>query len=202
MSNNVGTGFTPSATNGGLGDLARFIPGVGRSIFVGVNRPLLGGGIKGRMPQKILGTDNSNKFARTRFVLRDAWNTTSSTGSSYEKRIITPFRAINNAGDLLSRQEYSCGGTCQTPQSRPNVKGLKTRFGSISLSCTPSVLYSTTQVNSSVPASACNVKFVYDGSDYTKYLKMKAVNKNYNDLSFGGNDSNAAQSAIRAIRRY
>jgi hypothetical protein len=211
MSNNIGTGFSPSATGksgwstGGLGDLAAFISGLGRPIYINdnpINGPLLGGGYKGRMPQSVIGHDNTNKFARTRFTLRDAWNTTSTSGSSYNKRIITPFRAVNNAGDLLSRQEYSCGGSCQTPQSRPNVKGLRTRFGSISVSCVPSVLYSSNQINSAVPPSSCNVKFVYDGSDYITYLKLKAINKNYNDLSFGGNEYNGAQSVIRAIRRY
>lgn len=211
MSNSIGTGFSPSATGksgwstGGLGDLAAFIAGLGRPIYVNgnpVNGPLLGGGFKGRMPQPIIDHDNSNRFARTRFTLRDAWNTSSTSGSSYDKRIITPFRAVYNAGDILSRQDYSCGGSCQTPQSRPNLKGLRTRFGSISVSCVPSVLYSSNQVNSAVPASACNVKYVYDGSDYTTYLKLKAINKNYNDISFGGNNYSGAQSVIRAIRRY
>jgi hypothetical protein len=211
MSNSIGTGFSPSATGksgwstGGLGDLAVLVAGLGRSIYVNgnpINGPLLGGGFKGRMPQAVIDHDNSDRFARTRFTLRDAWNTTSTSGSSYNKRIITPFRAVNNAGDILSRQDYSCGGTCQTFQSRPGLNGLRTRFGSISVSCTPSVLYSFNQVNPAVPASACNVKYVYDGSDYTTYLKLKAINKNYNDLTFGGNEYNGAQSAIRAIRRY
>jgi len=33
-------------------------------------------------------------------------------------------------------------------------------------------------------------------------LKQQAVNKNYNDLSNGGDNNNASQSAWRAIRRY
>jgi hypothetical protein len=53
-----------------------------------------------------------------------------------------------------------------------------------------------------VPSSTCNVKFVYDGSDYTKFKKNQAINRNYNDRSFGGNDYNTSQSAIRHIRRY
>ena len=57
-------------------------------------------------------------------------------------------------------------------------------------------------MNSLVPASACNGKFVYDGSDYTTYLKQRAINKNYNDISFGGDDYSGGQVAMRAIRRY
>jgi hypothetical protein len=207
MSNSIGTGFSPSATGksgwstGGLGDLVRFIPGIGFNINVG-GQPRLGGGLKGIMPQPLIVHDNSDEFARTRFYLKDAWNTSSTSGSSYPKRIIGPFRAVNNAGDILSRQDYSCGGTCQTYQSRPNLRGLRSRFGSISDSCTPSVLYSSNQINSDVPPSACNGKFVYDGSDYINFKKNQAINRNYNDRSFGGNDFSGSQSAIRAIRRY
>jgi hypothetical protein len=33
-------------------------------------------------------------------------------------------------------------------------------------------------------------------------LKQTATAKNYNDLTYGGDDYNASQSAQRAIRRY
>ena len=62
--------------------------------------------------------------------------------------------------------------------------------------------YNSLQLIKDIPAAACNVKFVYDSSDYITYLKQKAVVKNYNDLTYGGDDSNASQSALRAIRRY
>ena len=75
-------------------------------------------------------------------------------------------------------------------------------FGSVSDSCRPNPIYSFLQINPDVPAAACNVKYVYDSSDYVTYLKQKAVVKNYNDLSYGGDDSSASQSALRAIRRY
>jgi hypothetical protein len=164
--------------------------------------PKLGGGLPGLMPQPLVEHDNSDVFARTRFTLRDAWNTTSYSGSSNPKRIITPFRAVNNAGDLLSRENYSCGGSCQTPQSIPNVKGIRQRIGATSVSCQPSVLWSSTQVDPTIPSSTCNVKFVYDSSDYIRFKKDQAINRNYNDRSFGGNEFSGSQSAIRHIRRY
>jgi hypothetical protein len=207
MSNGIGS-FSQTATGksgwstGGLGDLLGFIRGIGYNINNASGNPDLGGGFKGIMPQPVVDHDNSHEFSKTRFYLRDAWNTSSISGSSYPKRIIGPFRAVNNAGDILSRQDYSCGGTCQTFQSRPGLNGLRQHFGSISNSCTPSVLYSTNQINPAVPASACNGKFVYDSSDYINFRKKQAINRNYNDRSFGGNDYSGAQSAIRAIRRY
>jgi len=210
MSVSVGS-FSASAvgtsgyTTGGLGDLAYFVPGLGRPIFVNNNPvlgPLLGGGFKGRMPQPIMDHDNSDQFAQTRFTLRDAWNTTSVSGSSNPKRMITPFRAVNNAGDLLCRQNYSCGGSCQSFQSRPGLFGLRHRFGATSDSCRADIFWTATQLNTTVPSSTCNGKFVYDGSDYTRFKKNQAVNRNYNDINFGGDDNNGSQVAWRGSRRY
>jgi hypothetical protein len=208
MSNSIGTGFSPSATGKSGWSTGGFAygPGLTTNIYIsnnpGLNRPSLGGGLRGIMPQPVVDHDNSHDFAKTRFFLRDAWNTSSYSGSAYPKRIVGPFRAVNNAGDILSRQNYSCGGTCQSFQSRPGLSGLRQRFGSISNACTSSVTYSANQVNPNVPASACNSKFVYDSSDYINFKKKQAVNKTYNDRSFGGDNYAAAQSAIRAIKRY
>lgn len=168
----------------------------------------LGGGFQGYMPQAVQTTEKgsfgSNVFENLRYTLRQAWNTKYKAEllAAKKKQIITPFRAVNNAGDLLSRENYSCGGPCQSFQSRPQIKGLRQHFGAVSKSCTPSVVYSDDQIAPSVPAAACNVKFVYDSSDYTTYLKQRAMVRNYNDKSFAGNDYSGSQSAWRASRRY
>ena len=112
--------------------------------------------------------------------------------SSNTGRIITPFRAVNNAGDILSRKNYSCGGSNQVAQSIPNVYGMKNSSGSVTKNCNIT----------DVPVSTCNGKYVYDSSNYSTYLKQKAINKNFNDLSYGGDLYNSSQSAIRAIHRY
>jgi hypothetical protein len=165
-----------------------------------------GGAIRGWMPQATQLTDKRYPdYEQIRYILKNAWNTTYRSQlqrNNLKQSITTPFRAVNNAGDLLSRENYSCGGTCQTPQSRPGLYGLSTRFGSVSVSCTPSAAYNSLQLIKDIPAAACNVKYVYDSSDYVTYLKQRAVVKNYNDLTNGGDDSNSSQSAQRAIRRY
>jgi len=200
---NVGISF--SSINGGSEGrsfasgsiLGLSIPGITTNLLVvdetnsGIK---LGGGIRGIMPKHVGDQDGNANYARTRFVLRDAWNTTNYAGQDgkINKRIITPFRAVMNAGDVLSRKNYSCGGACQTYQSRPGMFGLKGRFGAIQSNCDETM----------VPPAACNVKYVYDSSDYITYVKRRATNRNYNDRSNGGNDSSAAQSAMRHIRRY
>jgi len=165
-----------------------------------------GGAINGYMPQTTINVDKRYpEFEQIRFTLKNAWNTTYPSQlrrDNLKQPITTPFRAVNNAGDLLSRENYSCGGSCQTFQSRPGLRGLRQRFGAIQDTCVPSAAYNSLQLINNIPAAACNVKYVYDSSDYTTYLKQRAVNKNYNDLTYGGDDSNASQSAIRAIRRY
>ena len=152
----------------------------------------LGGGLRGFIPQMVQTTDNNADFADTRFLLKEAWNTRQAKLAGRNISICTPFRAINNAGDVLSRPNYSCGGPCQTFQSRPGMFGLRQRFGHISDMCD----------GTQIPPAACNVKYVYDSSDYIRYSREKAINKNYNATSYGGNRYNGAQSAIRASRRY
>jgi len=165
-----------------------------------------GGAIPGWMPQSVQNVDKRYPdYEQIRYTLKNAWNTTYPSQlrkSNIAKPIITPFRAVNNAGDLLSRENYSCGGPSQSVQSIPGLHGLKSRFGSGSNSCQPSATYNSLQENKRVPAATCNVKYVYDSSDYITYLKQRAVNKNYNDYSNGGDDSNSSQTAQRAIRRY
>ena len=165
-----------------------------------------GGAIQGWMPQTTQLTDKRYpEYEHIRLILKDAWNTRyrrQLSRNNLKQSITTPFRAVNNAGDLLSRENYSCGGSCQSFQSRPGLRGLRTRFGSVSVACTPSAAYNSIQLINNVPAAACNVKYVYDSSDYITYLKQRAVNKNYNDFSNGGDDYKGSQSAQRAIRRY
>jgi hypothetical protein len=165
-----------------------------------------GGAIQGWMPQTTQLTDKRYpEYEHIRLIVKDAWNTQyrrQLRRNNLKQSITTPFRAVNNAGDLLSRENYSCGGSCQSFQSRPGLRGLRTRFGSVSVSCVPSAAYNSLQLINNVPAAACNVKYVYDSSDYITYLKQRAINKNYNDLSNGGDDYKGSQSAQRAIRRY
>ena len=174
--------------------------------FLVVNPKNSGGAIRGYMPQQTQNVDKRYpEFEHIRFTLKNAWNTSYPSQlrrNNLTKSITTPFRAVNNAGDLLSRENYSCGGSSQTPQSRPGLNGLSQRFGSVQNTCVPSAAYNSLQLLTNVPAAACNVKYVYDSSDYVTYLKQKAVNKNYNDLTYGGDQSNSTQSALKAIRRY
>jgi hypothetical protein len=117
-----------------------------------------------------------------------AWNTSYASGSyNNNKRIVTPFRAVNNLGDFLQRENYVCGGPNQINASKPGWKG---RIGSIISKCD----------YSGIPSSTCNVKYVADSSDYIKYKKLRANNQNYNDLK-GGGYQNSSYTNLMHVRR-
>ena len=115
-----------------------------------INPKNAGGAINGWMPQTNQTVDKRYpEYEQIRFTLKNSWNTVYRRQlrvNNLKKSITTPFRAVNNAGDLLSRENYSCGGSCQSFQSRPGLRGLRSRFGAISDSCTPSASYNSLQL--------------------------------------------------------
>jgi len=115
------------------------------------------------------------EFNIPRVQLRNAWNThyKGQLKTVNKKAAIGGFRAVNNAGDLLSRKNYTCGGSNQLSKSKPGYKGL---MGSIMNRCD----------NTGIPAANCNSKYVYDSSDYIRYKKQTAHSRNYNDIPGGG----------------
>ncbi len=105
-----------------------------------------------------------------RGVLRRGWNQLNATGTiNGYKRVITPFRAVNNLGDFLARPNYVCGGPNQVNASKPGWKG---HIGSIISQCD----------GTGVAGASCNPRFVSDSSDYVRFRKLRAMNKNYNDI--------------------
>ena len=147
----------------------------------------LGGPFRGFSSKQTLTNYKTSELAGMRRVLRMGWNTAYANGTvNTRQRVITPFRAVNNSGDFLSRKNYSSGGPNPTNASRPGYSRL---IGSIW----------TNTDTTGIPASSCNVKFVADSSEYTKFRKQQANNRNYNDLSQGGYN-NSAYSHIMFVR--
>ena len=52
-----------------------------------------------------------------------------------------------------------------------------------------------------IPLKSGNTKYVSDSSLYTRFKDLESINRNYNDTSFGGDDSNGSYSFIKAVRR-
>lgn len=144
-----------------------------------------GGPFNGFMARQTVDGYKNNDDVMTRGILRRVWNY-ASLGNA--KLATSSFRAANNLGDTLSRQNYSCGGPSQTNASRPGYKRL---IGAIS---------SAQCDDSGVAPSTCNTKFVSDSSDFIRYKKQRATLGNYNDLSNGGSN-NGAYVPLMRVRR-
>jgi hypothetical protein len=149
----------------------------------------LGGPFQGYSPQQTKVMYKNSEDAMARKILRSAWNN-NYVGNSYnnKNRIITPFRAVNNLGDFLGRQNYNCGGPNQVNVTYPGRMSNPRKAIS---SCD----------GSGVPSSSCNPRFVPDSSDYIRFKKQTAMNKNYNDLKNGGDANHASYVPLMAVRR-
>jgi hypothetical protein len=92
----------------------------------------------------------------------------------------TPFRMLIHGGDPLLRQ---------TEPGGPNqIKGSGRYMG-----------FSTGDGVRRGTGASGNQHYVYDSSVYTKYKRLFAKQKNYNDPSFGGDNSNGSYVAAMAV---
>lgn len=134
----------------------------------------LGGPYRGYSATQTLGNYKDSEDTMIRRILRSSWNNVNAQAKINEKsRVITPFRAVNNLGDYLGRQNYVCGGSNQVNKTFPGRQG---PMGGILSRCD----------NTGISAANGNGRFVSDTSDYIKYKKQNAANNVYNDLKFGG----------------
>ena len=126
--------------------------------------------INGISPKQTLTNYKDGEQSLDRGVLRRGWNQLNAVGTiNGRNRVITPFRAVNNLGDFLARPNYVCGGPNQVNASKPGWKG---HIGSIISQCD----------GTGVAGASCNPRFVSDSSDYVRFRKLRAMNKNYNDI--------------------
>jgi hypothetical protein len=167
--------------------------------FIGDSFPsILGGGVPGAMPKGGLlgggagggrggysGMEGGGAREIDRTKLRRAFGNTRFPGNP---SIITPFRRYFNAGDtngtINSNPSSLLGAPNQVTGNRMvsqlHTNGGGLRYGSAYFSGNP--------------------KYVFDSSNYVTFRKLKAVNKNYNDSSFGGVGGSTVAEALRRVR--
>jgi hypothetical protein len=153
------------------------------------NPKSLGGGIQGKAPiQTSRGYKNSEDVI-TRKIIMKSWNNNYASGKvNGFSRVTSPFTAVYNITDFLSRQNYVCN--VPNPIQASRIR-LKSNMGSIINNCD----------GTGIPCSNTNTKYVSDSSLYTTYRRQMAVNQNYNDVTNVGNASRSQQSAILSVRR-
>ena len=108
-----------------------------------------------------------------------------------------PFRTAFNQGDVLSRNYQTCGG----PNQVYGVNSMKLRpkmGGCVSKKDCSTVTQGVTP--SEVPLYSGNQKYVSDSSLFTKFKGLSMINKNYNDKSFGGDESHGSYEFLKRVR--
>jgi hypothetical protein len=109
------------------------------------------------------------------------------SNSKYQGRWAnSSFRVLNNAGDVLSRKNYSCGGSNMVG-TRPGMLNLIYGGGQSKANCD----------GTNIPPSTCNVKYVYDSSDFIKYKKLRALNKGYVTPNYADGGATSNYSMMR-----
>ena len=171
---------------------------------------ILGGGLPGGQPKWGLigggagstggsGMEGGGARGIDRFVLREAFgNQYLSNNPPLESPAYfvneglsktTPFRAIMSAGDVNGTKNEAGAPFLPSPNQ-------------VRSSYVQTVKLFTNGVRDNGSAYFTgNPKYVYDGSDYTRYKKLRAVNRTYDDKSFGGSN-NGSYSALKRVRRF
>ena len=91
--------------------------------------------IKGISAQKPYPMIGSQERGTTRRILREAWNGGNSAAAEFAlqggNKCINQrsFRAVMNAGDLMSRKNYSCGGPDMIGSGNPGSNKMTTKDG-------------------------------------------------------------------------
>ena len=161
-------------------------------------KSMLGGGLPGSQPRGGLlgggagttggsGMEGGGDRGLTRDVLREARG---QRLPQVQKLVITPFRFFTNAGDQAGTVNSAPLADLKAPNqvTRESVSRLRVQYGGIH--------------NNGAAAYSGNPRYVYDGSDYVRYKKLVAINKTYNDASFGGANNGSYVSLLAARRGF
>ena len=155
----------------------------------------LGGGQKGYQPLITGHAVGGGERSANRKYLAKAFGNLKNTGLGtspvlYNKNILGPFRSAYNAGDVITNSIVATDIKYGRESSQVNGNNLsRVQVRGDGLNRNGSAMFSG------------NPRFVYDGSDYIRFKKLNAINKNYNDSSFGGANNSQSQHAIRGVRK-
>ena len=137
--------------------------------------------IKGYQAQPINGhTENGGLRAIYRKQLSKSFgnNYNSELGSSpflYNKNILGHFRSSYNAGDVVTNKIINTDikyGKLSNQVGGNNLSRLQGKGDGNS-------------GQNGIAMYSGNPRYVYDGSDYARYKKLAAINKNFNDTTYG-----------------
>ena len=143
--------------------------------------------IQGISPVQTISSQKNSDEVMIRRQLRDVWNRPNAVGKiNGHKRAASEFKSVANISDFLSREHYAAGNIPNP--SNTTHSNVFWKIGSI-----------IKQIdNTGVACSNSNTRFVPDSSEFTKYRKQRAFNRNYNDYTNSGDQNNGSYVAQMA----
>jgi hypothetical protein len=158
------------------------------------NQSTLGGANKGFQPTLIGQMDGGNERSISRKYLAKAFGNMYNTGLGsspllYSKNIIGPFRTAFNSGDVTTN---GFGATDTKYGQAPN------QVGGNNVARYPGLGDGVSR--NGIASYSGNPRYVHDGSDYTRFKKLMAVNNNFNDSAYGGANNSQTQSVLNRVR--
>jgi hypothetical protein len=141
--------------------------------------------IQGISNVQTVNSQRSSEDVMIRNTIKNSWNKNASIGVVNGRgRASSAMKGVFGSTDFLSRVNY-LGETIPNP-SKTTHSIWHSRMGSVM----------ARSDGTNIVGSNSNVKWVYDSSDFIRYKKQSAIARNYNDVSTGGDESNASQSAL------
>jgi hypothetical protein len=159
------------------------------------NQKSLGGGYKGKQPlligHAVSGSERSSSRKHLAKAFGNLYNSGLGTSPALNsKNVLGPFKTAFNSGDILTtyiENTNSRYGYASNQVGGNNLSRLNPVHGGVNRS--GNAMYSG------------NSKFVHDASDYSRFKKLQAINRNYNDITHGGDSGKTQQQFIRRMRR-
>jgi hypothetical protein len=107
----------------------------------------------------------------------------------YERNILGPFRTSFNAGDIITNRIVETDSRYGKESNQVNGNNLSR---SLNLN------YNGKSGQNGKAMYSGNTRFVHDGSDYIKFKKLQAINRDYKDpkANFGGANNSQEQHAF------
>ena len=163
----------------------------------GLKDNVLGGPYKGFQAKPIGGhTENGGLRSAYRKQISKSFGNNYNSGLGYSpllynKNVLGPFRTSFNAGDVVTNRIVNTDiryGKMANQVGGNNLTRIQGK-GDGSSGQNGKAMYSG------------NPRYVYDGSDYARYKKLHAINKNFNDVTHGGASGNNTQHAYYRMRK-
>lgn len=131
------------------------------------NPSKLGGGVPGVQSMLLSGMEGGGQRSITRLQLRNSFGKSGwlkkAVNNNNLPLVITPFRLAFNAGDINGTENEA-----PIPEL-PSANQLNSKGDGVK--------------NDGKAGYTGNPKYVYDSSDYVRFKKLQASNRNYNDSS-------------------